>query len=77
MSTAKIYGYDLGLIRPSDLLSELWWQTSFHSGGIPTLGAVPQDDGSESLVWSSIAAEFLADEDGNLLVDEDGNYLVG
>jgi hypothetical protein len=56
-----------GLIRLIDLMS----------GGPGALGAVPQRISETEMQWSSIAAEFLADEDGNLLVDEDGNYLVG
>ena len=75
--TAKIRGQELGVVRVAGLLPELWLETTYNSGGPPQLGAVRQDDGNQSFVWSAISANFLGDENGNVLKDEDGNLLVG
>ena len=77
MATPKIAGQTLGVVTRSDLLSELWWQTSSASGGLPATYAVAQDNGSQSFVWTALSAVFLGDENGNVLVDQSGNYLVG
>jgi hypothetical protein len=76
MSTAKIYGQDLGLVRVSDLLPALSAQASARSGGPPFAGAVLQDDNDGQLVWSQITGFYLLGESGEQLTSESGEVLI-
>jgi hypothetical protein len=72
MSTAKIYGQDLGLVRVSDLLSAIADLVDITSGGPGAEGAVPirTYTGSKVFVWSAMAVEGIGDAEIGL------NFIV-
>jgi hypothetical protein len=76
MSTEKVYGQDLGLVRVSDLLAELSSARSARSGGPPYPGAIGQDDGNGQEVWSQVNGYYMAFEDGSFQLTESGDVLI-